>query len=128
VASSNGNEKRPIILVFADVEETGDAIRKLLTVDGYSVQSAREEEDAVIVARRQSPNFLLVNLGGNGDQVIATARRVRHRADLRDDVAIVIFCDPTIAEGAEIETAGNVYVTRPDNFNQLRRLIKQLLL
>lgn len=125
--SSNGNEKRPVILVLADVEETRDAIKKLLCVDGYFVQSAREEEDAVATARRQTPNLLLVSLGGDGDQVIATARRVRHRAELGDEVAVVIFCSPTIGEGAEVEIGGRVFVARPDNFNQLRRLIKHLL-
>jgi DNA-binding response OmpR family regulator len=123
----NGNEKQPIILVLVDVEETRDAIKKLLSADGYSIQSAREEEDAVVRAKRQSPDLLLVSLGGTGDQVIATARRVRHRAELTHDVAIVIFCSPTITEGAEVETGGNVYITRPDNFDQLRRLIRHLL-
>ncbi len=127
MGSGNGNEKRPVVLVLADVEEIRDAIRKLLRADGYFVQSAREEEDAVASARRYSPHLLLVSLGGDGDQVIETARRVRRRAELSDDVTIVIFCSPTIAEGAEVDIGGNVYVTRPDNFDQLRRLLKQLL-
>ena len=127
MSSGNGNEKRPVVLVLADVEEIRDAIKKLLCADGYSVQSAREEEDAVMSARRQSPNLLLVSLGGDGDRVIATARRVRQRAELSDNVTIVIFCSPTIAEGAEVDIGGSVYVMRPDNFDQLRRLLKQLL-
>ena len=127
MASGNGSGKRPVIMVLADVEEIRDAIKKLLCADGYSVQSAREEEDAVVRARRHSPNLLLVSLGCDGDQVIETARRVRQRAELSDDVTIVIFCSPTIAEGTEVDIGGSVYVTRPDNFDQLRRLLKQLL-
>ena len=127
MASSNGNEEHPVVLVLADVEETRDAIKKLLCADGYSVQSAREEEDAVEKALRQTPNLLLVSLGGDEDQVIATAQRVRHRAELGDDVAVVIFCSSTIEEGAEMDIGGRVYITRPDNFDQLRCLMKHLL-
>jgi hypothetical protein len=39
----------------------------------------------------------------------------------------VIFCVPTVDEGAEIALGRNVFVTRPDNFDQLRRLLGRLL-
>jgi hypothetical protein len=41
-------------------------------------------------------------------------------------VPIVIFCADGIADGDEVSIGRNVYVTRPDNFNQLRGLIVRL--
>jgi hypothetical protein len=40
---------------------------------------------------------------------------------------VVVFCIDGIAEGEEVEIGENVHLTRPDNFNQLRRLIARLL-
>jgi two-component system response regulator PhoP len=116
-----------IILVVEDVEETRDGIEKLLETDGYRVDTAREEEDAVARAARNPPDLILVSLGGPLDNVIATACRVRGRAGLGEQVPIVIFCIDSIAEGGEVSIGNNVYLTRPDNFNQLRVLLQRLL-
>ena len=53
----------PLILVVQDVEETCDGLEKLLTGDGYRVEAARAEDDAVVRAQRTPPDLLLVNLG-----------------------------------------------------------------
>jgi hypothetical protein len=70
---------------------------------------------------------MLVSLGGPAIDVIATAARICDRAQLSQGVPVVLFCIPTVAEGAEVEIAGNVYLTRPDNFDQLRALLRRLL-
>ena len=121
------NNAGPIILVVEDVEETRDGIEKLLTADGYQVNPARDEGDAVDRAKRDPPGLILVSVAGLHSQVIALAARVRQRAELSDDVPIVIFCIPSIAEGAEIALGRNIYITRPDNFDQLRTFLKHLL-
>jgi CheY-like chemotaxis protein len=116
-----------LILVVEDVEETRDGIEKLLEADGYRVGPAREEEDAVARAAHKPPDLILVSLGGSVAHVIATARRIRDRAALGEQVPIVIFCIESIAEGGEVSIGNNVYLTRPDNFNQLRALLHRLL-
>ena len=59
--------------------------------------------------------------------MIATACRTRERAGLGPDVPVVIFSVDTIAEGAEVDRGGNVYLTRPDNFEQLKAYVGRLL-
>jgi hypothetical protein len=39
----------------------------------------------------------------------------------------VVFCIVEIDEGDEVAIGKNVYLTRPDNFNQLRTLLARLL-
>ena len=63
----------PLILVVQDVEETRDGLEKLLTGDGYRVEPARAEDDAVVRAQRTPPDLLLVNLGLPPAGVIAVA-------------------------------------------------------
>jgi CheY-like chemotaxis protein len=117
-----------IILVVEDVEETRDGIEKLLRADGYRVHPARDEEDAITrAAGREHPNLILIATGASAIEVAAMAERIRAGAGLTEDVPVVIFCVPTVAEGAEVTVGKNVHITRPDNFNQLRDFLQRLL-
>jgi CheY-like chemotaxis protein len=123
----NGNDTSPLVLVVEDVEETRDGIEELLKVDGYRVHPARNEEEAVRRARLERPDLMLLSLAGQAADVIATALRIRTRAGLNENTPVVIFCIESVAEGDEVEIQKNVYITRPDNFNQLRGLLKRAL-
>ena len=122
-----GDSSNPLILVVEDVHETLDGIEKLLKGDGYRVALARDEKDAIESARRLPPSLILVSLGGLPREVIVTARRIRDDAEVGEGVPVVIFCIEEIPEGDEVAIGGNVHVTRPDNFNQLRSLLTRLL-
>lgn len=111
-----------------DVHETRDGIEKLLKADGYRVALARDEVDAIASAERQCPDLILVSLAGSPRKVIGTARRIRETAAVGEDVPVVVFCVDEIAEGDEVAIGKNVYVARPDNFNQLRILLARLVL
>ena len=117
----------PIILVVEDVHETRDGIEKLLIADGYRVALARDERDAIESAHRMRPDLILVSLAGLPLDVVLSARSIRQRAEVGQHVPVVVFCIEGIAEGEEVEIGENVYLTRPDNFNQLRRFIARLL-
>ena len=121
------DETRVIILVVEDVAETRDGIERLLTGDGYRVALARDERDAIESARRKRPDLILVSLAGSPSEVIATARRIRELAEVGEQVPVVIFCIESIGEGDDLAIGQNVHVSRPDNFNQLRRLLTRVL-
>jgi CheY-like chemotaxis protein len=116
-----------IILVVEDVEETRDGIEKLLKADGYRVHPARDEEEAIATAKREHPNLILIATGASLVDVAAIAHHMREDAGLSEDVPVVIFCIPTVAEGAEVTVGKNIHITRPDNFNQLRDFLQRLL-
>ena len=120
-------EHRQVILVVDDIEETRRLTEKMLCKNDCYVTLAHDEEDAISKARFESPNLILMSLGLKLEQLLATAQRIRNKAAFGEDVAIVIFCVPTIPEGAEMEINKNVYVTRPDNFDQLRDFLHRLL-
>lgn len=116
-----------IILVVEDVQETREGIEKLLLVDGYRIALARDEQDGIESARRQRPDLILVSLAGLPGEVIGSARRIRQKAAIGEDVPVVVFCIDEIAQGDEVAIGENVHVTRPDNFDQLRGLLARLL-
>ena len=115
------------LLVVDDVEEVLDGIEKLLGADGYSIDAARSEEQAVECARRNPPQLVLLNLDALPDELVATARRIRTGAQLDPGVPIVLFCAEWVAEGEEVHLGDNVYATQPDHFNQLRDFLARLL-
>jgi CheY-like chemotaxis protein len=115
-----------IVLVAHDVEETRDGIARLLE-SRYRIMTARNEEEAISKGRRRRPDLILVSFDGAAVDVILTAARIRQRARLGNAVPVVIFCVPIIDEGAEIALGNNVYITRPDNFDQIRALLGRLL-
>jgi CheY-like chemotaxis protein len=127
VLASPDGDLPPVILVVEDVHETRDGIETLLVADGYRVAPARDERDAIESAQRKRPDLILVSLAGAAQDVVVRARNIRQRAGVEECVPVVVFSIEGIAEGEEVETAENVYLTRPDNFNQLRRLIARLL-
>jgi two-component system response regulator MprA len=116
-----------IVLVVEDIAETRDGIEKLLKADGYRVALARDERDAIESAQRTRPDLILVSLAGSPREVNVAARRIRELAKVGESVPVVVFCNQEIAEGDEIAIGHNVHVTRPDNFNQLRKLLARLL-
>jgi two-component system response regulator AtoC len=124
---SSDNEEARLILVLENEQETRDGIEKLLKADGYRVDSAIDEDDAVVRAMCASPDLILISLGGPQSDAIAGASSIRERAELVQSIPVVIFSVQTIAEGAEKKIEGNVYLTRPDNFDQLRALFRRLL-
>ena len=120
-------ERRSNILVVEDVEETREGIKRLLTASRYLVSTAGDEEEAVLKAGLQHPDLILISLGLSPTRVVATARRMRERAGLGEEVPVVVFCPPSLDEGAEVTIGYNVHMTSPDNFDQLRGLLKRLL-
>lgn len=118
----------PLVLVVDDDEETRDGIEALLSSDGYRVEPARDEDDAVDRASRCCPDLILVSLGLPAAEVVAAAVRVRRRAEIGAAVPVIVFSVPTIEEGAEVALGRNVYITHPDNFDQLRALIGRLIM
>jgi CheY-like chemotaxis protein len=124
---SRQNQRTVTILVADDVEETRDGIQGLLEADGYRVDPARSEAEVVVSACRHRPDLILLSLGESQGEATASAQRIRRLAELGDNVPVVFFCMPTVDEGAEVALGRNVFVTRPDNFDQLRRFLGRLL-
>lgn len=124
---SKNNDTNPLILVVEDVHEIRDGMESLLTADGYRVSLARDEHDAVDNARVKRPDLILVSLAGSPNEVALAASRIREATPLGQHVPVVIFCGGGISEGDELSIGQNIFLTRPDNFNQLRGLLARLV-
>jgi CheY-like chemotaxis protein len=116
-----------IILVVEDVEETRDGIEILLEADGYRVITARAAADAVERIAQQPPHLILVSLGGSLTRLIQIAGDIRAVGGLNETIPVVLFCVEALPEGEEAAIGRNMFIIHPDNFNQLRAFLQQLL-
>ena len=118
-------EKRQLILVVEDVYETRAGIDTLLKANGYRVALASTE--AVSSTRPERPDLILVSGSALPDNILVKVDRLRKEAAVGDEIPVVVFCAQDIPEGEEVAIGGNVYLTNPDNVNQLRSLVARLL-
>jgi CheY-like chemotaxis protein len=114
--------KADLILVVEDVRETSDGFERLLKTDGYRVALARDELHAIESVRVTRPDLILISWTGLSAEVLATVWRIRERAAVTAQIPLVFWVED-IDEGEEVALEGNVYLTRPDSFNQLRGLL-----
>jgi len=115
-----------LILVVEDVHEISDGIERLLKADGYRVVLARDELEGIERAQLTRPDLILVNWTGLFGQLLPVVRRIRECSAIGEQIPLVFWIED-IGEGEELEVAGNVFLTRPDSFNQLRGLLARLL-
>jgi CheY-like chemotaxis protein len=120
-------ELHTVILVVGDVEETRCGIDRLLSADGYTVNTAAAEEEAIFKNLFHAPDLILLSMALDVMELVAMAKRLRGRSGLPEYVPVVIFCVSGLLEGAEVDVGDRVYLTRPDNFDQLRAFLTELL-
>ena len=120
-------KKRRLILVVENVYETRAGIDTLLKANGYRVALASDEREAINITRLERPDLILVSGSALPDNVRVKAGHIRKGAGVVDNVPVVVFCAQDIPEGEEVAIGGNVFLTNPDNFNQLRSLLARLL-
>jgi DNA-binding response OmpR family regulator len=118
-------EKGQLILVVEDDYETRAGIDTLLKANGYRVALASTE--GISSTRPERPDLILVSGSALPDNILVKVDRIRRDAAVGDEVPVVVFCAQDIPEGEEVAIGGNVYLTNPDNFNQLRSLVARLL-
>ena len=118
-------KKSRLILVVEDVYETRAGIDTLLKANGYRVALASTE--AISITRPERPDLILVSGSALPDNILVKVDGIRKEAAVGDEVPVVVFCAQDIPEGEEVAIGGNVYLTNPDNFNQLRSLVARLL-
>lgn len=116
------------VLVIEDEEETRYGIKRLLTTSGYRVFTAKNEDEAILTASLLRWDLVLMGLNVDAVAVLPVAKRIREGVGLSEEVPVVVFGVTSLDEGAEVEAGSNVYLTWPDNFDQLRDLLSRLLI
>jgi CheY-like chemotaxis protein len=116
-----------VILVLERDQEMRESIAALLSANGFRVIAAKGEEEAVLRTQTECPQLILASVSRSPDETVAEAKHTRQRIHCNEEIPIVIFSDNTLPEGSERELAQKIYLTNPDNFNQIRELLRRVM-
>ncbi len=116
------------VLLVEDTEDNRFMMRRLLEMTGYRVIEAMNGEEAVKLARKESPNLILMDLSLPVIDGLAATRLIRKLPEFKSTPIIAVSAHDTSDFQSEAMDAGcNTYVTKPIDFNELELLIAKLL-
>ena len=116
------------VLLVEDTEDNRFMMRRLLEMSGYHVIEAMNGEEAVKLARSESPRLILMDLSLPVIDGLAATRLIRKLPDCESTPIIAVSAhDTSDFQSEAIEAGCNSYVTKPIDFNDLEELIAQLL-
>ena len=121
-------EKQPKVLLVEDTEDNRFMMRRLLEMAGYRVVEATNGEEAVKIARAESPRLILMDLSLPVIDGLAATRLIRKLPDFRTTPIIAVSAhDTSDFQSDALEAGCNSYITKPIDFNELEQLIAQML-
>ena len=116
------------VLLVEDTEDNRFMMRRLLEMTGYRVIEAMNGEEAVKLARSESPNLILMDLSLPVIDGLAATRLIRKLPNSESTPIIAVSAhDTSDFQSEAIEAGCNTYVTKPIDFNELEQLIAELL-
>ena len=116
------------VLIVEDSEDNRFMLRRLLEMSGYSVIEARNGVEAVNLAEKEEPSLILMDLSLPIIDGLAATRLIRQFPTLKETPIIAVSAHDTADFQAHALEAGcDRYVTKPIDFNQLDRLISEVL-
>ena len=120
--------KPQTVLLVEDTEDNRFMMRRLLEMTGYRVIEAMNGEEAVKLAKAESPSLILMDLSLPVIDGLAATRLIRKLPDLESIPIIAVSAHDTSDFQSEAIQAGcDTYVTKPIDFNELEQLIAKLL-
>lgn len=125
---SGSGEMGQTILVVDDVPDNLILLSLSLQDMGYRVVTAANGEDALTVAKMARPDLILMDIAMPQQDGLAATRHIREQAELSDVPVIALTAFDT--EGfrqAAFDAGFNGYLTKPVDFDRLKRLMQMLL-
>jgi CheY-like chemotaxis protein len=116
------------ILLVEDDAMNRDMIARYLTTEGYQVISAGDGANGVLLARKQHPDLILMDMGLpilNGWQA---THRLKTAAETRDIPIIALTAFAMAEDRAKCFAVGcEAFESKPVNFDRLLVTMRQLL-
>ena len=114
------------VLVVDDEFEIRDLLSKFLTEEGYEAIVASNGEEAIELAKKESPQVILLDIKMPGFSGIETCKRLKENEETRFiPVIMATALWDTYAEAAE--AGAEDFVTKPFNLAEISFRVKSIL-
>lgn len=117
-----------LILIVEDNEKSRRLLRDILQVKGYQTMESDTAEEGIIIAQRELPALVLMDIqlpGINGMQA-----RLQLRADpkTRHIPVVAVTASAMLHDRSDIENAGfDAFQSKPIEINEILKLIRDLI-
>jgi CheY-like chemotaxis protein len=78
------------ILIVEDDRDTAESMARLLRIFAYTVEVARDGDEAIALAIRQKPDFVLLDIGLPGMDGYQVARNLKQEATCKETIIIAV--------------------------------------
>jgi len=116
---------RPRVLLAEDHDDTRDALRMLLEMNGYEVLAARDGEEALRLATEARPDVVITDYDMPLADGAEVARQLRSMRPATDTVPILLLTalHQGMVEPA-MEAGANAYISKPVDFQTLSAALR----
>jgi CheY-like chemotaxis protein len=122
------DSKNPVVLVVEDDEDSRYLVRLALEARGYRICEAENGDEAIVVAHREQPNAILMDISMPLMNGLTAAARIREHENFRTIPIVAVTAHHDTDLRADALACGfTAYVTKPVDFDWLGGLIEDLL-
>lgn len=127
-AAQSGDEMTGRVLVVEDNEDNRRIVRDLLTSAGYALVYAEDGEQALIVAARERPDLILMDIQLPLLDGYETTRRLKNNPALCHIPVIAVTSYALSGDDVKAKAAGcDAYVTKPFSPRQLLQEVRKFI-
>ena len=121
--------KKKKILIVDDDKDVLSVLEKRLTAEKYSVISADNGQDALILAKAQHPHLIILDIIIPSIDGAEVAGKLREDPETRNIPVIFLTCMLTQEEEKQKRhrIAGNIFIAKPYDIKELLSEIKKLV-
>ena len=115
------------ILLIDESKEVSRALQGLLEAEGYEVTTALKGEAETPAAASSSPDLILMDVSGEGEEGYRRCRALRERFP---EVPIILMTGATLSDADKtlgLEAGADGFVPRPENFSEIVDYIAERL-
>ena len=116
------------VLVVEDQEDNRQILRDLLASTGYEIIEAQNGQEALLAARTQSPDLILMDIQLPVLDGYEATRRIKAQPDLRHIPIIVVTSYALSGDEDKARATGcDAYVAKPYSARKLLEMINRYL-